>query len=141
MRLLIINGPNINMLGKRNPNLYGSKTYKQIVKEEKAYARKNKIKLIVKQSNCEGKIVKWIQTLGRKANGLIINGAALSHYSYAIRDALEIVDCQKIEVHISNTLEREDFRKTDVITGVCDHVIIGKGTEGYIEAINFLIKK
>jgi len=141
MRLLIINGPNINMLGKRNPNIYGPKTYKQIVKEQKMFAKANKIKIKIKQSNYEGKIIKWIQKASKYADGVIINAAAYSHYSYAIRDALELLDCKKIEIHISNTQLREEFRKTDLLEPVVDLQIVGKGTEGYIEAINFFVKR
>lgn len=134
--ILIINGPNINMLGKRNVNIYGSMTYSEMCKKIEDYAASQNQKIIIFQSNSEGEIISRIQC--NDYDSLIINAGAYSHYSYAIRDALEIFDGIKIEVHISNIFSRDEFRKTSVISPVCTGVISGLGTESYLTALNYI---
>lgn len=142
MKLLIINGPNLNMLGYRDKNIYGKESYDELVKGLMDYAGKKNISLECVQSNYEGKIIDHIQNSikGRYA-GVIINPGAYTHYSYAIRDALEMVNFPKVEVHISNIKEREDFRKISLIEDIVDFSIIGKGLQGYYEAIDFILHK
>ncbi len=139
MIILVINGPNLNMLGKRDPNIYGSETYDDLVKKIKRKADELSVEVYFFQSNHEGAIVDRIQeALSDGTDGLIINPGAYTHYSYAIRDALEILDIPKIEVHISDIDNREEFRRCSVITEVCDVKIAGKGTDGYTEALEII---
>lgn len=140
MNILVINGPNLNMLGQRNPEIYGELSYKNLIKKLKIYGRKNKIKLKFYQSNHEGKIIDYIQKNYHKFAGLIINPGGLTHYSYVLRDCLEIIEIPIIEVHLSNIYEREAFRKKSVIEDIVDKSIVGKHIQGYIEAIDHLMK-
>lgn len=140
MKLMIINGPNLNFTGIREKNVYGNKTYKQIVNYLKDYAKKCHIKLDVFQSNSEGKIIDYIQMgYQKKYDGIIINPGAYTHYSYAIRDAIKSVDINIVEVHMSNIYEREEFRKINVIKDVCKNSFLGKKEQSYIEAIDYLL--
>jgi len=135
--ILIINGPNLNMLGLRDPEIYGSTTYSGLCRIIREYVVKKGFKPKFFQSNHEGKIIDIIQAGGY--NGIIINPGALTHYSYAVRDALEIVSAPKIEVHISDISAREDFRRKSVITEVCDRIITGQGIDGYLRAVDAVI--
>lgn len=135
-KILVINGPNLNMLGKRNPKIYGSETYDDLIKRMNDKAAKMGIQLATFQSNSEGAIIDCLQEAYTDGTeGIIINAGAYTHYSYAIHDALEILSIPKIELHISDVDNREDFRKISVISDVCDMRISGHGTDGYIEAI------
>ena len=131
----IINGPNLNMLGKRDTDIYGSLTLEEINEKIEAFAREEEIKLILKQSNSEGDIIDAIQNFSERADGLIINPGAYSHYSYAIADALRDCSIPKIEVHLSNIYAREDFRKKSVTASACTEQIAGFGYESYILAV------
>ncbi|HEY8364364.1 MAG TPA: type II 3-dehydroquinate dehydratase, partial [Haloplasmataceae bacterium] len=136
-----INGPNLNMLGIRNPGIYGNITYQDLETMIKVFCKENHIHVDMVVSNYEGEIVEAIHdTYFNKYDALIINPGALTHYSIAIRDALEILNCLKIEVHISDIYNRESFRKTNVIRDVCDYSIIGKGLDGYLEAIKIVMQ-
>ena len=139
MKILIINGPNLNMLGSREEKFYGNFTYHEMNQELKNHYDK----LEFFQSNHEGVIVDEIQKLltTDKFDGLIINAAAYTHTSIAIRDALAILKIPSIEVHISNIKNREDFRQVNLISDFCDLTITGKGIDGYIEAIDYLYEK
>jgi 3-dehydroquinate dehydratase-2 len=134
--ILVINGPNLNMLGKRPTDIYGSETYDDLIKKIKDYAEKDGLTVDFFQSNFEGKIIDRIQKMDYE--GLIINPGAFTHYSYAIRDALEIVNVPKVEVHLSNILAREAFREKSVTSAECDGVISGLGQYGYILALNYI---
>ena len=138
MRLMVINGPNLNKLGLRDPEQYGKKTYTDLIRmiEEKA---SEKVAISCFQSNSEGKIIDYIQLAGEEFNGIVINPGAYAHYSYAIMDALADVDIPVVEVHISDVHSREDFRRVLITSQSCDKVIAGKGFSGYIEAIDYLI--
>ena len=140
MRLLILNGPNINMLGIRNKEIYGDVTYKELIYLIKKHAKEKSIKVSFYQSNEEGKLITFIQKNYNKFDGFIVNLGAYTHYSYALRDALEIVNSKMVEVHISDVENREEFRKLSVLDGVSSYKIIGKGTEGYLLAIDRLIE-
>ncbi|KLO23774.1 3-dehydroquinate dehydratase [Marinitoga sp. 1197] len=134
--MLIVNGPNLNMLGKRPNNIYGRFTYEDLIDKINLWSKKNGINIEIFQSNVEGDIINRLQKEDFK--GLIINAGAYTHYSYAIRDALEILNIPKIELHISNIYKREEFRKYSVIAPVCDGQIAGLGLDGYILALEYL---
>jgi 3-dehydroquinate dehydratase-2 len=140
MNILVINGPNLNMLGVRDKNIYGNNTYKDLVKLIKDYAKEKSVKVKCVQSNYEGKIIDYIHKSIGKFDAIIINAGAYTHYSYAIKDALNLVKIPKVEVHISNIYEREEFRKISVIKDECDYSIIGQGIKGYLLAIDYLRK-
>ena len=137
-KILVINGPSLNLLGIREVEIYGSKTYKDLVQMLKEEAKKLNAKVKCAQSNWEGKIIDLIQHAYHKYDGIIINPGAYSHYSYAIRDAIKAVSIKTIEVHISKVSEREDFRHKLVISDVCAKTISGHGLDGYLEALREL---
>ncbi len=134
--IIIINGPNLNLLGKREKSHYGNITYSKLEKTCLEYAKNKDINVIFKQSNIEGKIVTIIQQARKKYDGLIINAAGFTHTSVAIRDALTIFKKPSIELHISNIYKREEFRHKSLISGVVTGIICGLGVNGYILAIN-----
>ncbi len=136
-KILVVNGPNLNMLGTREPEVYGKTTLHDIENEMKAVAEKNKIELEFFQSNHEGDIVDKICLAKNNFSGIIINPAAYTHTSVAIRDAVAAVDIPTIEVHISNVYSREDFRHTSLIAPVCLGQIAGLGTKGYLLALEY----
>lgn len=136
MKLLLINGPNLNMLGIREKNIYGSIMYKDIMHSLKKYASEHSVKLKVFQSNSEGKIVDRIQKAYKRFDGIIINPGAYTHTSIAILDALKAVNIPTIEVHLSNVNEREEFRKISYVSLFAKKTIMGKGEKGYYEAID-----
>lgn len=139
MKLLVINGPNLNFLGIREPAQYGSETYATLCEKIEAYAAAKGDTVSVFQSNCEGAIIDRLQeAYSDGTEGIIINPGAYTHYSYAIRDALASLTVPKIEVHISNIHKREEFRHTSVTAPVCDGQIVGLGTKGYLLAIEAL---
>ena len=137
--ILVINGPNMNMLGKRDKKHYGDMTYQELVSRIKSWGVERGVDIEVFQSNHEGEIVDRIQKMDYE--GLIINPGAFTHYSYSIRDALEIVQVPKVEVHISNIYAREEFRKRSVIAPVCDGQISGLGFLSYILALEYVLCK
>jgi len=136
MHILIINGPNLNMLGSRRPEVYGYKSLDEINAYIKDYFKKVEVSFF--QSNEEGKIIDEIQRLAEKYDGLVINPGVLTHYSYAIRDAIESIDRPVVEIHISNIAAREGFRQKSVISDVCAGSISGFGIYGYILAVQSL---
>lgn len=136
-KILIINGPNLNMLGKRDPKYYGTLTYDEIKDEMSLKAKVLDLKLDFFQTNVEGFIIDKIHQF-QAYDGIIINPGALSHYSLAIRDAIEIVDIPVIEVHLSNIHGRDEFRKHSVVAEVCDGQIAGFGKASYILALEAL---
>ncbi|MBP3706768.1 MAG: type II 3-dehydroquinate dehydratase [Clostridia bacterium] len=138
MRILIINGPNINMLGIREPELYGNKTYSDLVNMIGDYCDKRGIDTKFFQSNYEGAIVEEIQNALSNFDGIIINPAAYTHTSVAILDALKAVSIPAVEVHISNVDSREDFRQISFVRKYCFATISGEGFEGYIKAVKLL---
>lgn len=139
MRLIILNGPNINMLGIRKPDIYGKETYSNLNKRIKIYAKQKNINIKIYQSNHEGKMIDFIQKNYNKYDGYIVNAGAYTHYSYAIKDALELIKKPIIEVHITDTKNREDFRKISVFSDLVKKQIIGKGTDGYLLAIDCFV--
>ena len=135
-KILIINGPNLNLLGEREQSQYGKEDYKFLVEICKKKSKELKIDLEIKQSNLEGEIVDLIQNARKEKNGIIINAGGYTHTSVAIRDALNIFKKPIIELHISNIYKREEFRHKSLISGVVSGGIFGLGTNGYILAIN-----
>ena len=141
MKILIINGPNLNMLGIREKNIYGDKDYKSLIKFVKAGAKTRGVKVKCYQSNYEGAIVTAIQKAYNKYDGIVINPGAYTHTSVAILDALKAVSIPTVEVHISAVNEREDFRKISYVGKYAFKTITGKGFDGYIEAFDELLRK
>ncbi len=141
MKILIINGPNINMLGIREVALYGNETYHDLVKKIEDFCRDNEIEVECFQSNYEGAIVEKIQLAYGVVDGIVINPAAYTHTSIAILDALKTVGIPSVEVHISAVEKREAFRQISFVREYCETTITGKGTQGYIEAIQVLMKR
>ncbi|MEE0927673.1 MAG: type II 3-dehydroquinate dehydratase [Acutalibacteraceae bacterium] len=137
-KLLIINGPNLNMVGIREPGVYGNETLESINVEIKAFAEKLEIECDFFQSNCEGDLIDKIHSVLGNYDGCVINAGAYTHYSYAIRDAIAAVNKPFIEVHMSNVHSREEFRHKSVISAVCKGVIAGFGKESYKLAVSAL---
>ena len=140
MKILVINGPNLNMLGIREKNIYGDKDYKSLIKMIKENAKGKGVKVKCVQSNYEGKIVTIIQKAYKKFDGIVINPGAYTHTSVAILDALKSVNIPTVEVHISAVNEREEFRKISYVSLFAKKTISGKGFDGYIEAIDCLLE-
>ena len=138
MNILVINGPNLNLLGERQTEIYGKNTLEELMMwlETSADGQNHNFKFY--QSNHEGTIIDALHDEREWANGIIINAGAFSHYSYAIRDAISSVDISTVEVHLSNIMEREDFRKISVLKDVCSKQIYGLGKNSYIEALKAL---
>lgn len=141
-KYLVINGPNLNMLGRREPEIYGSLSLQELLKWLKGRARERGVRIRACQSNHEGKIVDWIQGASKRGfSGIIINPGALTHYSYAVRDAVTAQTLPVVEVHLSNIEKREDFRKLSVMKDVCVAQIKGLGRDGYLRALDILLEK
>ena len=141
MKILVINGVNLNMLGIREPDLYGKTDYKGLVKRIKEYAKSKGVKVELFQSNYEGAICEKIQKALFKFDGIIINAGAFTHTSVAILDALKAVSIPTVEVHITDINEREEFRKLSYISKYAEKVIVGKGIKGYELAIDYFLDK
>ena len=141
MKLLVINGVNLNMLGIREPSLYGKGDYKSLIRFIKSTAKSLSISVKVKQFNSEEKIVNTIQKAYNKFDGIIINAGAFTHTSVAILDALKAVSIPTVEVHLTNINEREEFRKFSFISLYAEKVIVGLGFEGYKKAIEYFNSK
>ena len=138
MKILVINGPNINMLGIREPEVYGKENYETLCSMIEEYSSNKGIEVEIYQSNHEGCLVDKIQEAFGKADGIVINPGAYTHTSIALLDALKAVGIPTVEVHISNVSSREDFRQISYIRSYCIKTITGKGLNGYLEAIDFL---
>ena len=143
-KIIILNGPNLNLLGEREKNQYGTFTLKDIEKNCKEYANQNKINLSLFQSNIEGELVDQIQNSRDNQDGLIINAGGYTHTSVAIHDALKILKIPIIELHISNIYNREEFRHKSLISNIAKGIICGFGVNGYLmslQAMNKFIEK
>ena len=143
-KILILNGPNLNLLGIREPDIYGHETLPDIEQRCLLKAKKLGFEIDMRQSNCEGELINWIQEAVTKWSALIINPAAYTHTSVAIMDALKLVACPIVEVHLSNIYQREAFRHHSYVSPVATGVICGFGSAGYeyaLEAISGLLRK
>lgn len=140
MKILVLNGPNINMLGIREPGIYGSESYETLCHEVNCFAESNGIDAEIYQSNHEGALVDKIQAAYRIVDGIVFNPGAYTHTSIALLDALKAVDIPTVEVHISDISKRENFRQVSFIRSGCVRTICGHGIKGYTEAMEFLIK-
>ena len=144
MKIVIINGPNLNLLGKREPAIYGTRSMEQVLVDiQRAHMD---IHLTYLQSNHEGDLIDWIQehgcaSLEKEVDGIVLNAGGYTHTSVALRDAVACAEVPVVEVHISDISQREEFRRISLLTDVCAHSIIGHGTDGYNEAIEWLLEK
>ncbi|MBQ1365000.1 MAG: type II 3-dehydroquinate dehydratase [Clostridia bacterium] len=138
MKILVINGPNLNMLGIREPDLYGHETYADLLEKIRRHAEKSGTEVTFFQSNHEGDLVDAIQGAYGVQDGIILNPGAYTHTSVALLDALKAVGIRTVEVHITDVDEREPFRKISYVRAACEKVIIGHGTDGYLEAMDAL---
>ena len=138
MKILVINGPNLNMLGIREPDHYGRETYADLVAKIQNHCAGKGVEVKLYQSNHEGDLVDEIQRAWGDADGIVINPGAYTHTSIAILDAVKSVNIPTVEVHISKVEEREDFRRISYVRLACVKTITGHGTDGYLEAIDFL---
>lgn len=141
LKILVLNGPNLNMLGTRKPEIYGTLSLQDIQDNLTETAEAYEVIIDFRQSNSESELVDWIQATKGKFEAIIINPAAYSHTSVAIRDALEAVELPVAEVHLSNIHSREEFRHHSYVSGVADTVICGAGAAGYEYALDFLVTK
>ncbi len=152
MKIAIINGPNLNLLGKREPAVYGTRSMEQVLLDiQRAYPD---LHMEYRQSNHEGVLIDWLQELGvqgdmaidneqcsvaEKVMGIIINAGGYTHTSVALRDAIACCDVPVVELHISNIAEREAFRRISLLTDVCQYSVIGQGTDGYKQAVDWIL--
>lgn len=141
MKLLILNGPNLNLLGLREPAIYGGETYAALLERIGAYCAERGVEVCFYQSNHEGDLVDRIQQAYGECDGIVFNPGAYTHTSIALLDALKAVGIPTVEVHISDLAQREAFRQTSYIRAACVASVIGHGTDGYLEAVDLLLKR
>ena len=140
MNILVINGPNLNLLGTREPEIYGSETLEELMMWLETSPKGTNHLFKFFQSNHEGEIIDTIHDERHWAEGILFNPAAFTHYSYAIRDAISAVEIPTVEIHLSDIFSREEFRKTSVISEVCIDQVFGHGKDSYLEGLKLLIK-
>jgi len=140
MNILLLNGPNLNLLGEREPEIYGTTTLAEIVRMVETHARELGHALRAVQSNHEGALIDELHQSRRWAGGVIFNPGAFTHYSYALRDAIASTRLRVVEVHLSDITQREPWRRVSVLEEVCAHRIMGKGAAGYLEALEWLVR-
>ncbi len=138
MKIMVINGPNLNLLGVREPDIYGRETYADLIEKIRAHAVSRGVEVEFYQSNHEGDLVDCIQSTYRRFDGIVINPAAYTHTSIALPDAVKSVGVPTVEVHISDPDSREEFRRVSYIRSACVATICGRGTKGYLDAIDLL---
>lgn len=141
MKILVLNGPNLNLLGIREPGIYGSETYRDLLEKIAAHAQTRGVSVDFFQSNHEGALVDRIQEAYGNTDGIVINPGAYTHTSIALLDAVKAVGIPTVEVHISDVARREPFRSVSYIRAACVGSIIGHGTDGYLEAMDLLIER
>lgn len=141
MQLLVINGPNINMLGIREPDIYGAENYQTLCRRVEDYAKAAGVGVEIYQSNHEGDLVDKIQAAYGHVDGIVINPGAYTHTSVALLDAVKAVSIPTVEVHISDVAAREDFRQISYIRAVCVATIAGRGIQGYLDAMQLLMEQ
>jgi 3-dehydroquinate dehydratase-2 len=138
VQVLVLNGVNLDVLGRRDRTTYGGLSLNELETQIYEWAHELKLTVRCRQTNSEGEYVDWIHDAYDDADGLVVNPGAWSHYSYAIHDALEILEAPIVEVHLSNIDEREEWRRQSVVADLMAHRVIGKGPQGYREALEFL---
>ena len=141
MRVEVLNGVNLDALGRRDPDLYGGLSLNELESRIYDWGKELGMGVRCRQTNHEGQYVDWLHEIAEMADGVVVNPAAWTHYSYAVRDAIELLDVPVVEVHLSNIDEREDWRRVSVISDLVAARVIGKGPEGYREALEFLAAK
>ena len=141
MQVLVLNGVNLDALGKRDPELYGGLSINELETRIYEWAQELGLTVRCRQTNHEGDYIDWIHDADGDADALIVNPGAWSHYSYAIRDALEILDVPIVEVHLSNIEQREEWRRNSVVADLAAKRVSGKGLDGYREALEFLVQR
>ena len=141
MKILVLHGPNLNLLGERKPEIYGSTKLAQLNSQLRKKARELDVELRISQSNHEGALIDKLHAQRRWMQGLIINPGALTHYSYALRDAIEAVQVRSYEVHLSNIQAREPWRRNSVLAEIVEGQIMGKGVGSYLEALERLARR
>ena len=137
MRIAVLNGVNLNTLGRRDPAIYGTMTLSELETQIYQWGRELEQQVTCRQTNAQGEYVDWIHDATTWADGVIVNPGAWSHYSWAIHDALELLQVPLVEVHLSNIHEREEWRRFSIVEDVAAHRVIGKGPDGYREALEF----
>ena len=140
MRVLVLNGVNLNVLGRRDPALYGGISIAELESRIYEWARELELTVQCRQTNSEGEFIKWCHDAYDNTDGMVVNPGAWTHYSYAIRDALEIFAGPIVEVHLSDIARREEWRRESVMADVVSHRISGRGAEGYRDAFAFLLE-
>jgi 3-dehydroquinate dehydratase-2 len=140
VRALVLNGVNLDMLDRRDPKLYGGLSLSQLETQIFEWAKELELNVQCRQTNSEGQFVDWCHDALDWAEGVVVNPGAWSHYSYAIRDAVELFEVPVVEVHLSNIEEREEWRRTSVISDLAASRVIGKGPDGYREALAYLVR-
>ena len=144
MRIAILNGPNLNLLGRREPTIYGTRSMEQVLLDiQRAYPD---VYLEYRQSNHEGDLIDWVQELGvlrsgQELDGIVLNAGGYTHTSVALRDAVACSQVPVVEVHVSDITAREDFRRVSLMSDVCAHTIMGHGVAGYLEGVEWIIKQ
>lgn len=138
--ILIINGPNINLLGTREPTVYGKETYEDLCNKIEKFAQKHNAKVEIFQSNHEGEIIDKVHSASKEFKGIVLNAGALTHYSISLKDAIKAINVPVIEVHLSNIYSREDFRHVSVLSDVCIGQICGFGIKSYLLGLSVLIE-
>ena len=141
MRVYVLNGVNLNMLGRRDPEHYGALTLPELEGKIREWGEALGLEVVCRQTNAESEYVEWIQEALDSADAVIVNPAAWTHYSYAVRDALELLPLPIVEVHLSNIEAREEFRRVSVVRDLAALTVMGKGPEGYREALEYLSKQ
>jgi 3-dehydroquinate dehydratase-2 len=141
VRIDVLNGVNLSLLGRRNPELYGRETLSDLETRIYGWARELDLQVRCRQTNHEGVYVEWLHQALGAVDGLVLNPAAWTHYSWAIRDAVEPFEGLVVEVHISKVEEREEWRRHSVLEGLVDHRVTGKGFDGYRDALDFLSER
>ena len=141
MRFEVLNGVNLDILGRRDPALYGGLSIDELETQIYEWATELACSVRCRQANHEGEFIEWCHEAHGNADGVVVNPAAWSHYSWAIRDALESVGVPIVEVHLSDIDNREDWRRVSVLSGLVAHRVVGKGPQGYREALQFLVSQ
>jgi 3-dehydroquinate dehydratase-2 len=141
MRIAVLNGVNLDVVERRNPDLYGGVTLAQLESKIYAWAKELEVSVECRQTNSEGQYVDWCHDAADWAGGVVLNPGAWTHYSYAIRDAVELFEVPVVEVHLSNIEEREEWRRVSVISELAAERVIGKGADGYRDALEYLSRQ